>query len=248
MQAGSTSCSSRLLVISVTYDRAGPVPADPVRHQISPRQQCRPQRSPTKKTWRWEVGWTARHAAGLRRPCRLGRRSLPPALQPAGRTRCRSTSSASSGCGRSSIPAASARSTSCTCPSARPVRLVMTSQDVIHSFFVPAFRVKQDVVPGRYETLWFHADKPGRYHLFCAEYCGTDHSRMGGWIVVMEPREYADLAARPGRTSRRSRRRAQQLFRRYGCSGCHGAGGTVRAPSLEGPVSAARCRCRTAAS
>ncbi len=79
-------------------------------------------------------------------------------------------------------------------PAGRDVRLVMASQDVIHSFFIPALRIKHDVVPGRYETLWFRADRPGRYHLFCAEYCGTDHARMGGWVTVMVPREYARMA------------------------------------------------------
>jgi cytochrome c oxidase subunit 2 len=69
-----------------------------------------------------------------------------------------------------------------------PVRLTMASEDVIHSFFVPAFRTKQDVVPGRYSTTWFTATKPGKYHLFCAEYCGTNHSGMIGWVYVMEPR------------------------------------------------------------
>ena len=71
----------------------------------------------------------------------------------------------------------------------------MTSQDVIHSFYVPAFRFKQDVLPGRYTTLWFKATVPGRYHLFCAEYCGTMHSGMGGDIVVMEPQDYAQWMA-----------------------------------------------------
>ena len=75
-------------------------------------------------------------------------------------------------------------------PIGRDVKMIMTSQDVIHSFFVPAFRIKQDVLPGRYTTAWFHATKPGTYHLFCAEYCGTEHSGMIGWVVVMEPRDY----------------------------------------------------------
>src|SRR4029079_16885359 len=75
-------------------------------------------------------------------------------------------------------------------PVGQPIRLVLASQDVIHSFFIPALRIKQDVVPGRYETMWFRADKVGRYHLFCAEYCGTDHAHMGGWITVMEPRDF----------------------------------------------------------
>src|ERR1700682_148033 len=75
------------------------------------------------------------------------------------------------------------------------VKLIMTSQDVIHSFFIPAFRLKQDVLPGRYTTMWFKATVPGRYHLFCAEYCGTMHSGMGGDIVVMEPQDYAKWMA-----------------------------------------------------
>src|SRR5262249_10969958 len=72
-------------------------------------------------------------------------------------------------------------------PIGRPVRLTMTSEDVIHSFYVPAFRTKQDAVPGRYTSIWFEATKVGEYHLFCAEYCGTLHSGMIGHVVVMEP-------------------------------------------------------------
>src|SRR6201997_1489428 len=75
-------------------------------------------------------------------------------------------------------------------PVGRDVKMIMTSQDVIHSFYVPAFRIKQDVLPGRYTTAWFHATKPGTYHLFCAEYCGTMHSGMVGQVVVMDPRDY----------------------------------------------------------
>ncbi len=79
-----------------------------------------------------------------------------------------------------------------------PVRLEMTSQDVIHSFGVPAFRIKQDVLPGRYTATWFEATEPGDYHLFCTEYCGTDHARMTGTISVMPPEAYAAwLAAQP---------------------------------------------------
>src|SRR5687768_12692220 len=75
-------------------------------------------------------------------------------------------------------------------PLGRAVKLTMTSEDVIHDFFVPAFRVKADVLPGRYTTLWFEPTVPGRYQLFCAEYCGTKHSGMIGQVVVMEPSEY----------------------------------------------------------
>ena len=81
-------------------------------------------------------------------------------------------------------------------PVGRDVKLIMTSQDVIHSFYVPAFRMKQDVLPGRYTVAWFRATKPGTYHLFCAEYCGTQHSGMIGSIVVMEPAQYRSLDER----------------------------------------------------
>jgi cytochrome c oxidase subunit II len=118
-------------------------------------------------------------------------------------------------------------------PVGRPIRLVMTSQDVIHSFFVPAFRVKRDVLPGRYEMLWFEATVAGEYHLFCAEFCGTDHARMGGRIVAMMPAEYERWLTSRGPPSSLAQQ-GEALFRQLGCSGCHGAGGTVRAPPLEG--------------
>ena len=72
----------------------------------------------------------------------------------------------------------------------RPIKLTMTSEDVIHDFYVPAFRVKKDVLPGRYSSLWFQATKTGKFHLFCAQYCGAGHARMGGWVYVMTPVEY----------------------------------------------------------
>lgn len=114
-----------------------------------------------------------------------------------------------------------------------PVRLIMTSQDVIHDFFVPAFRLKADVLPGRYVQSWFKATKVGTFHLFCAEYCGTDHARMGGGIVVMAPADYARWsAAQPqGDTLAQA---GEKLFTRMGCTGCHGASARVRAPSLAG--------------
>jgi cytochrome c oxidase subunit 2 len=118
-------------------------------------------------------------------------------------------------------------------PLGQPIVLVMTSQDAIHSFFVPAFRAKQDVLPGRYTELWFTATQAGRFHLFCAEYCGTDHSKMGGDIVVLEPAEFQRwLAAHPGEPDMAARGEAR--FREYGCSGCHDRNAKVRAPDLAG--------------
>jgi cytochrome c oxidase subunit 2 len=111
-------------------------------------------------------------------------------------------------------------------PTGVPVRLLMTSQDVIHSFFVPAFRVKQDVLPWRYTDLWFEATRPGSYQLFCAEFCGTNHSRMGGSVIVMTQDAYGRwLAANPGPGSLAAQ--GEALFRSRGCSGCHRESATV---------------------
>jgi cytochrome c oxidase subunit II len=118
-------------------------------------------------------------------------------------------------------------------PLGRPVRLIMASQDVIHSFFMPAFRIKRDVVPGRYQDMTFEASKAGTFHLFCAEYCGTDHSRMTGRILVLEPADYEAWLARQDVDGTLAAQGAS-LFRQLGCSGCHSPGGTVRAPALQG--------------
>jgi cytochrome c oxidase subunit II len=118
-------------------------------------------------------------------------------------------------------------------PVDRPVRLVMASQDVIHSFFIPALRLKHDVVPGRYQDLEIEAKRPGHYHLFCAEYCGTDHSGMIGEIVAMEAPDYAAWLTQQGPGNPLARE-GGALFRELGCSGCHGIGSKVRAPLLDG--------------
>jgi len=118
-------------------------------------------------------------------------------------------------------------------PQGRPVRLVLASQDVIHSFFVPAFRVKQDAVPGRYTSLSFTPSQAGVYHLFCAEYCGTDHAQMMGRVVVLPPADFARWLAE-GPTQPGLAARGFALYRQYGCSGCHDAGSVTRAPDLTG--------------
>ena len=121
-------------------------------------------------------------------------------------------------------------------PVGRPVKLMMTSEDVIHSFYVPAFRVKQDAVPGRYSTVWFEATKPGTYHLFCAEYCGTLHSGMIGRIVVMEQAAFAAWLAgeTPGAGNVPVAVAGEQLFRAQGCGTCHRADGSGQGPALAG--------------
>lgn len=118
-------------------------------------------------------------------------------------------------------------------PVGRDVVLTMISEDVIHSFYVPAFRVKHDVLPGRYTNVWFHATKPGRYHLFCAEYCGTKHAEMIGEVVVMEAADYERwLSGRPAAEDPVEAGRA--LFERLRCNTCHEAGPSQRGPSLVG--------------
>jgi cytochrome c oxidase subunit 2 len=118
-------------------------------------------------------------------------------------------------------------------PVGRKVKITMTTEDVIHSFYVPAFRIKMDVVPGKYSTVWFEPTKAGRYHLFCAEYCGTGHSRMIGWIDVMEASEYqAWLAGGAAEGSLASS--GEKLFQQLACNTCHRSDAQGRGPVLEG--------------
>jgi len=117
-------------------------------------------------------------------------------------------------------------------PRGQPVKLTMISQDVIHDFFVPAFRMKQDVIPGRYTTEWFTPIKTGRYHIFCAQYCGATHAAMIGWVYVMEPQDYERWLRRGSPEPLAARGGA--LFHTLGCSGCHGVSSKIHAPPLEG--------------
>lgn len=118
-------------------------------------------------------------------------------------------------------------------PIGRPVKLIMTSQDVIHSFYVPAFRIKMDVLPGRYTTAWFEATKTGAYHLFCAEYCGTLHAGMGGRVVVMTPTQYEQWLD-GGVGGEPMAMAGERLFEQLGCGTCHRPEGHGRGPSLVG--------------
>lgn len=118
-------------------------------------------------------------------------------------------------------------------PVNRNIKLIMGSEDVIHNFYVPDFRVKMDVVPGRYNTLWFRPTAVGRYRLYCSQYCGTNHAEMTGWVTVMDPADYsAWLADETGDTNPVSA--GEKLFTQLACNTCHLANGTGRAPSLNG--------------
>jgi cytochrome c oxidase subunit 2 len=118
-------------------------------------------------------------------------------------------------------------------PMGRAVKITLTSQDVIHSFYIPAFRVKQDAVPGQYRTMWFQPTKPGEYHLFCAEYCGTDHSKMIGRVVVLEDMDYQTWLG--GYTTTETPVQAgEKLFVQFDCANCHESGRRQRCPTLGG--------------
>jgi cytochrome c oxidase subunit 2 len=118
-------------------------------------------------------------------------------------------------------------------PVGRNIKLTMTTEDVIHDFYVPAFRTKADVVPGRYTYLWFNATKPGKYHLFCAEYCGLNHSGMGGWVYVMEQRDFDNWLS--GNVSGQTPvELGKDLFEnKLGCASCHAGGPQQRGAKLE---------------
>ena len=119
-------------------------------------------------------------------------------------------------------------------PVGRNIKLIMASEDVIHDFSVPAFREKMDVVPGRYNILWFRPTKPGRYRFFCQQYCGTNHARMVGWVTVMEPTEYAQWLSGSSEGVENPVTAGEKLFAERACITCHLADGTGRAPSLNG--------------
>lgn len=118
-------------------------------------------------------------------------------------------------------------------PTGETIELRLTSEDVIHSFYLPDFRIKHDAIPGTYRKLWFEADRPGEYRLYCAEYCGSYHSRMRGKIIAMQPADYQRWLDDQGDTEAPEVVGAS-LFRSYGCSGCHLGKSDVRAPSLAG--------------
>jgi cytochrome c oxidase subunit II len=123
-------------------------------------------------------------------------------------------------------------------PVGRPVKITMASEDVIHSLWFPSFRVKMDVLPNRFRTMWFEATKTGTFHIFCAEYCGTLHSGMIGSVVVMEATEYQRWLAGGSEGSLASQ--GEKLFAKYACNTCHMDTATGRGPVLAGLYGKAR--------
>lgn len=118
-------------------------------------------------------------------------------------------------------------------PINQPVKLTMASEDVIHSFSIPVFRVRHDVVPGHYDAIWFTPTKPGRYRFYCTEYCGNGHATMGGWVDVMEQREFANWSSGGG-TGGSLSQQGEKLFQQFGCATCHLLDQQGRCPILRG--------------
>src|SRR5262249_27235920 len=120
-------------------------------------------------------------------------------------------------------------------PRGQAVKLKMTSEDVIHSFYIPAMRVKTDVIPGRYTTMWFNADTVGTYHLFCAQYCGAEPSRMVGRVIVMDPNDYELwISGTGGAAGAPAVSTGEQIFAAKACNTCHQTDTAARAPFLAG--------------
>jgi cytochrome c oxidase subunit 2 len=118
-------------------------------------------------------------------------------------------------------------------PAGQPIQLTMISQDVFHSFSIPDFRIKREVIPGRYSTVWFNATTPGTYHIFCTQYCGTKHSGMIGEVTVLTPEDYKKWTE--GSTSGMSlAQNGERLFASMGCNACHSGNAAARGPSLAG--------------
>lgn len=215
-----------------------------LRFSIKYRAGSRADRSnPVQKTWRWEITWTLVPAAmglvlfvwagwvffDVTQPPQNARTLYVVGKQWMWKIR---------------HPNGPEEINELHVPAGQPTKLVMRSQDVIHSFFIPAFRVKQDVLPGRYTTIWFTPEKTGVYHLFCAEYCGTEHAEMRGSVYVMEPGEFERWRSgaspvekaphMPGQPGAPLALAGRGVFYRHGCNACHTRDARVLAPRLDG--------------
>lgn len=201
---------------------------------------------PGEKTWRFEIAWTGATLALFFGLFLWGANLYVRQFQPPANA-LRISVIGKQWMWKAEHPGGQREINALHIPVGRPVELLMTSEDVIHDFAIPAFRIKHDVLPGRYESLWFTATQPGAFHIFCTQFCGMDHSAMGGQVVVMSGPDYErwldDNPAGVGLVAE-----GRTLFTRYGCSACHQAEGrgqaaavdrtrgysSVRAPPLEG--------------
>ncbi len=188
-----------------------------------------------EKTWHWEISWTIGSLAAFLALFVWGANMYVWLYQPP-RADLEIYVVAKQWMWKAQHPGGQREINELHLPIGKKVRLLLISQDVIHSFFVPGFGVKHDVLPGQYETFWFEPTETGRFRLECTQYCGTEHAHMGGDIVAMRPADYAGWLTEQG-VHESLAQQGEALFRQYGCSGCHGANSTVHAPSLVGVYS-----------
>lgn len=191
-----------------------------------------PRRAKAPKSWRWEIGWTGATLVAFLGLFVWGANAYLYLYQPP-HADLEIYVVGKQWMWKVQHPGGQREIDALHVPIGKTVRLVMASEDVIHSFYVPAFRVKRDVVPGTDEVMWFRTTELGRFRIECTQYCGLDHSRMTGVVYVMSPAAYAQWLDRQG-VHESMAEQGEALFRHYGCSGCHTPGSSVHAPPLAG--------------
>ncbi len=188
---------------------------------------------PNVKSWRWEIGWTSGTLVAFLVLFVFGAKAYLFVYKPPARDQLELYVVGKQWMWKVQHPGGQREIDAMHVPVNRVVKVILASQDVIHSFYIPAFRLKHDAVPGQFETFWFEADRPGSYPLECSEFCGVEHAHMIGTVTVMGDAGYAHWLATQG-VSESLAEQGFALFRRYGCSGCHDAASIVHAPTLNG--------------
>lgn len=192
-----------------------------------------PRADPRAKSWRFEIGWTSATLAAFFVLFIFGAHAYLYLYEPPAHSDLELYVVGKQWMWEIQHPGGQREIDAMHIPMGRTVRVVLASEDVIHSFFIPAFRLKHDVVPGQFETFWFEATRLGNYRLECSEFCGTEHAHMTGLVTVMAPVAYAHWLADQG-VSQSLAEQGSVLARRYGCTGCHSSASTIHAPSFAG--------------
>jgi cytochrome c oxidase subunit 2 len=188
---------------------------------------------PGEKSWRFEIGWTSATLAAFFVLFVFGANAYLRLYEPPAHTDLELYVVGKQWMWEIQHPGGQREIDGMHVPIGRTVRVVLASEDVIHSFFIPAFRLKRDVVPGQFETFWFEATRLGSYRLECSEFCGTEHAHMTGTVTVITPAAYAHWLQDQG-VSESLAEQGRAVARRYGCTGCHSSGSTIHAPSFAG--------------
>ncbi|MGH8220399.1 MAG: cytochrome c oxidase subunit II [Steroidobacteraceae bacterium] len=189
--------------------------------------------APERKSWVWEIGWTSGTLVAFLVLFVLGAKAYLFLYKPPRHPDLELYVVGKQWMWKVQHPGGQREIDAVHVPVGRTVKVVLASQDVIHSFYIPAFRLKHDVVPGQFETFWFEADHTGTYQFECSELCGVQHAHMIGTVTVMRDADYARWLANQG-VSESLAQQGFALARRYGCTGCHSAASTVHAPSFAG--------------